>query len=60
MNDTFRYSEMTRTELLTHVTAYAEALHELAGRCMAAEGRLKMWERTRNFFEKLQIEVTHE
>jgi hypothetical protein len=55
--DSFHYAEMSHTELLTHVTAYAEAIHELASRCMAAEGRLKMIEKTRSFFNQLPIEA---
>jgi hypothetical protein len=41
----YGYKDMTREELIRHVLAYAESLHDLADRCMKAEGRLQMIQR---------------
>lgn len=51
----FDYESMTKKELLGHVVAYAEALHELSSRCMAAEGRLQMIERHRRVFDDFKM-----
>jgi hypothetical protein len=41
----FGYQDMSREELIRHVLAYAESIHDLADRCMKAEGRLQMIQR---------------
>lgn len=38
----YDYASLTKEKLIEHCEAYAEALHELADRCMVSEGRLQM------------------
>ena len=56
MNGLYKYDAMTRAELLEHVQAYAEALHELAGKAMKLQGRLNLIERNRECFNSLTYE----
>ncbi len=42
---TYDYASLTKEDLVRHCEAYAEALHELADRCMKSEGRLLMIQR---------------
>lgn len=39
------YAEMAKEELIRRIEAYVESLHDMADRCMAAEGKLQMIER---------------
>lgn len=43
--DEQEYENRSREELLRLCVAYARGMHDLADRCMAAEGKLQMIER---------------
>jgi hypothetical protein len=49
----YDYASLTKEKLIEHCEAYSASLHELADRCMIAEGRLKRIERNRHMFDDL-------
>lgn len=53
----YDYASLSKEKLVEHCEAYAASLHELADRCMVAEGRLKRIERNRHMFDDL-VEIS--
>jgi hypothetical protein len=47
----YDYASLTKEKLVEHCESYAEAIHELADKCMKLQWRLQLIEKNRRMFE---------